>query len=71
MSTRLQIASLVFMMANAVAFGIGIILVLMIPLLAAHAFAAVPAVVFASFAISAPVAWFIAPTLRARYQRAH
>jgi hypothetical protein len=71
MSTRLQIALLIFMMTNAVAFGVGIVLVLMIPTLAVHAFEAIPAVVFASFAISAPLSWFIAPTLRARYQRTH
>ena len=71
MSTRFQIALLIFMMANAVAFGIGIVLVLMIPALMAHAFEAVPAVVAASLVVSAPAAWFIAPTLRARYQRNH
>jgi hypothetical protein len=71
MSTRLQIAFLVFMMTNAVAFGVGIVLVLMIPTLAEHAFAAIPGVVVASFVVSAPTAWFIAPTLRARYQRIH
>jgi hypothetical protein len=56
MSTRLQIALLVFMMTNAVAFGVGIVLVLMIPVLTAHAFEAIPAVVAASFVISAPAA---------------
>ena len=71
MTTRLQIALLIFMMTNAVAFGVGIVLVLMIPTLAAHAFEAIPAVVFGSFAISAPLSWFIAPTLRAQYQRTH
>jgi hypothetical protein len=38
MSTRFQIAALVFMMTNAVAFGIGIVPILMIPTLANHAF---------------------------------
>jgi len=71
MSTRFQIALLVFMMANAVAFGVGIVLILMIPALATYAFEAIPAVVAASFLVSAPAAWFIAPTLRSRYQRAH
>lgn len=71
MSTRFQIALLIFMMANAVAFGVGIVLVLMIPVLAAYAFEAIPAIVVASFLVSAPAAWFIAPTLRSRYQRAH
>ena len=67
MSTRFQIAALVFMMTNAVAFGIGIVPILMIPTFANHAFEAIPAVVLASFVISAPLSWFIAPRLRARY----
>jgi hypothetical protein len=71
MSTRFQIALLIFMMANAVVFGVGIVLVLMIPVLAAYAFEAIPAVVVASLLVSAPASWFIAPTLRSRYQRAH
>jgi multidrug efflux pump subunit AcrB len=69
MSTRFQIAALVFMMTNAVAFGIGILPILMIPALADHAFEAIPAVVVASFLISAPLSWLIAPRLRARYWR--
>ena len=69
MPTRLQISALVFMMTNAVAFGIGIVPILMIPALANHAFEAIPAVVLASFLVSAPLSWFIAPRLRARYWR--
>jgi preprotein translocase subunit SecF len=69
MSTRFQIAVLVFMMTTAVAFGIGIVPVLMIPALANHAFEAIPAVVLASLLVSAPLSWFIAPRLRARYWR--
>src|SRR5664279_2352289 len=69
MSTRFQIAALVFMMTNAVAFGIGIVPILMIPAFANHAFEAIPAVVLASFVISAPLSWIIAPRLRARYWR--
>jgi hypothetical protein len=71
MSTRFQIAALVFMMTSALAFGAGIVLVLMIPAFAAHAFEAIPAVVAASLVIGAPAAWFIAPMLRSRYQRLH
>jgi len=48
MTTRIQIAALVFMMVNAVAFGIGIVPVLLIPALANHAFETVPAIVLAS-----------------------
>jgi hypothetical protein len=69
MSTRFQIAVLVFMMAISVAFGVGIVPILMTPTLANHVFEAIPAVVLASFAISAPLSWFIAPRMRARYWR--
>lgn len=69
MSTRMQIAAMIFMMTNAVAFGVGIVPVLMIPSLSSHAFEAIPAVVIASFVISAPLSWFIAPRLQARYWR--
>jgi hypothetical protein len=56
-------------MTNAIAFGIGIVSILMIPAFANHAFEAIPTVVLASFVISAPLSWFIAPRLRARYWR--
>ncbi|NVN87364.1 MAG: hypothetical protein HXX15_14895 [Rhodopseudomonas sp.] len=69
MSIRFQIASMVFMMINAVMFGIGIVSVLSIPALSRLAFELVPAVVLASFVVSAPLAWMIAPRLRARYWR--
>jgi multidrug efflux pump subunit AcrB len=71
MSTRLQIAAMVFMMANAVVFGVGIVPVLMIPSLANNAFETIPAVVIASFLVSAPLSRVIAPRLRARYWRTH
>jgi hypothetical protein len=71
MSIRFQIAALVFMMVNAVAFGVGIVPALLIPSLANNAFETIPAVVIASFVISAPLSWFIAPRLRARYWRTH
>lgn len=70
MSTRLQIAAMVFMMVNAVAFGVGIVPVLLIPALANNAFETIPALMIASFLISAPLSWFMAPRLRARYWRA-
>lgn len=67
MSVRFQIAAMVFMMTNAVAFGLGLLPVLLIPSLAQNAFTAVPAVVMASVIVSAPLAWVIAPRLRARF----
>lgn len=69
MSIRFVIASLVFMMVNAVVFGVGLVAVLTVPSLARHAFDLIPAVVVASFTISAPLSWMIAPRLRARYWR--
>ncbi len=69
MSTRFWIALLVSMMTSAMIFGLGIVPVLAIPGLAEHAFALVPLVVVASFVIGAPLAWIIAPRLRARYWR--
>jgi hypothetical protein len=44
---------------------------LLIPALANNAFETIPAVVIASFVVSAPLSWFIAPRLRARYWRTH
>ena len=69
MSTRFQIASLVYMMTNAVLFGIGIVAVMTIPSLRHHAFDWVWLAVAASFIVAAPVAWVIAPRLRARHWR--
>ncbi|MFZ5740090.1 hypothetical protein BJ123_10741 [Rhodopseudomonas thermotolerans] len=69
MSNRFRIASLVYMMTNAVLFGIGLVAVLTIPALAQNAMAWVPAAVVASFVLAAPIAWWIAPRLRARFWR--
>jgi len=67
--TRLQIASLVFLMANAVLFGIGAIAVLSIPALSAQAAILLPVVIALSVLVAAPASWIIAPRLRARYWR--
>jgi hypothetical protein len=68
MSIRLQIAILVYIMVQAVMFGVGIILVLATPL-SAFAMHLMPWVVGVSGIVSAPLAWLIAPRLRARFQR--
>ena len=67
--TRLEIATLVYMMVNAVLFGAGVITVLALPVLSSQAGIAIPAVVILSLVLSAPIAWLIAPRLRARYWR--
>jgi hypothetical protein len=68
MSLRFQIAAMVFLMAQAVLFGVGAVLVLATPL-AAHAMALMPWVVGVSCLVSAPLSWAIAPRLRAKFWR--
>lgn len=68
-STRTQIAVLVYSMTNAVLFGAGLIVVLMVPALNANAGFWIAGVVAASLIVAAPFAWLIAPRLRARYWR--
>jgi len=67
--TRLQIAALIYTMTDAVIFGAGLITVLGLPALSAHAEIWIPVVVAAAFILAAPAAWWIVPRLRARYWR--
>ena len=64
---RLRVAALIYLMVNAVVFGVGIISVLMTPALAQHAFFWIPAMIVTSFILSAPLAWFIAPSMMMRF----
>jgi hypothetical protein len=57
-------------MVNAVVFGVGLIMVLLAPTLAQHAFFWIPSVVLASFVLSAPLSWMIAPLMMMRFARA-
>jgi hypothetical protein len=71
---RLRVAALIYLMVNAVVFGVGLISVLMTPTLAQHAFFWIPTVIVTSFILSAPLAWFIAPLMMMRFilaRRAH
>jgi low temperature requirement protein LtrA len=70
MSLRFQIAAMVFLMVQAVLFGVGAVLVLGTAL-SDHALALMPWVVGIAAVIAAPVSWMIAPRLRARYWREH
>ena len=65
-SRRFAIASLIYMMVNAVLFGIGAIVVLSIPGLSENAKVWLPLVIIASFVIAVPLSWIIAPRLRLR-----
>ena len=69
MKTRLWITAILFPMVNAVLFGVGIIALLSIPALSGKVDLLFTPVVIASFVIAAPLSWFIAPRLRARYWR--
>lgn len=64
---RLRVAAVIFLMVNAVVFGVGLITVLMTPALAQHAFFWIPAIIVASFVVSAPLSWFIAPLMMMRF----
>jgi hypothetical protein len=64
---RLRVAALIYLMVNAVVFGVGLVSVLMTPTLAQHAFFWIPAIIVTSFALSAPLAWFLAPTMMMRF----
>ena len=66
MSRRFAIAALIYMMVNAVLFGIGAVTVLSIPTLSENAKIWLPLVVAASFALAIPLSWKIAPRLRLR-----
>lgn len=69
MSRRWMITALIYMMVNAVLFGIGATLVLSVPALASQASPLLWVVVVMSFVLALPIAYFIAPRLRARFQR--
>ena len=68
MSVQIQISILVFMMVQAVVFGIGVVLMLATPL-KDMAMTLFPWVIVAASVVSLPVSWWIAPRLRARYWR--
>jgi len=67
--TRVQIAALIYSMTNAVLFGAGLVLVLAVPVLNADAGFWISVVVGASLILAIPIAWWMAPRLRARYWR--
>lgn len=69
MSVRLQLAIMVGLMINAILFGIGIVTVLSVPMLADNAKYSIPALVIVCFSVSPFVAWIMAPRLRLRYWR--
>ena len=67
--TRAGIAVLIYAMTNGVLFGTGLIFVLTLPVLSADTGFWISVVDGASFILAAPIAWWMAPRLRARYWR--
>jgi hypothetical protein len=67
--TRVQIAALIYSMTNSVLFGAGLVVVLTLPVLNADAGLWISVVVGTSLILAAPIAWWMAPRLRARYWR--
>jgi hypothetical protein len=67
---RLRVAALIFSMVNAIVFGVGMVTVLTVPALAADASFWIPAVIVASFLLSPPLAWLLAPRMMLRYMHA-
>ena len=68
-STRVQIAALIYSMTSAVLFGAGLLLVLTLPVLNADAGYWISVVIGASLILAVPIAWWMAPRLRARHWR--
>lgn len=69
MKTRTMIAGIITLPINAVLFGAGAVAVLATPQLSEHAVYLLPAVIVASFALTVPMAWLLAPRLRSRANR--
>ena len=67
MSIDTVIALLIYMLVQAVVFGIGTVAILATPL-SAHAMTLMPIVIGASLIVSIPIAWLLAPRLRARFE---
>ncbi|MDP3382399.1 MAG: hypothetical protein Q8S47_03650 [Phenylobacterium sp.] len=66
--TRLMVATVVYPMAQAVLFGVGLICALILaPGLSAQV--SIPLVVVITALISLPLSWFIAPKMMARFQK--
>lgn len=68
MSVRLQIAALVFMMVQAVLFGVGAVVILSSALRDQAAFY-MPVMIAVTMVLAAGLSWVIAPRLQMRYWR--
>lgn len=69
MSARIYIGAMVYMIVQAVMFGVGTVLILATPL-NTMAMRLMPWMVVMTCILSLPITWLIAPRLRARYWHA-
>ena len=69
MSRRWMITAVIYMMVNAVLFGVGVTAVLSIPIMAEQASTLIWVVTVVSLVLALPIAYVLAPRLRARSQR--
>lgn len=69
MSTRTRISVLIYMMVQAVLFGIGVVITLLVTDDSAARAWGIVATIIGAMVIGTPLAWFLAPRLRARYVR--
>ncbi|MAN45577.1 MAG: hypothetical protein GYB49_03600 [Alphaproteobacteria bacterium] len=69
MTNRSAISLLIYGMVQGVLFGAILLAVLYIPVLKANAAIFIPLAVLLSVIVAIPLAWKIAPKLRARHQR--
>ena len=63
--TRVGISAVVYGMVNAVLFGVGLILVLSVPMLTTNLWLSIAGVVLLSLILAVPISWLVAPYLRA------
>jgi hypothetical protein len=68
-NAKMWIAGVIYMMVQAVMFGVGIVLVLATPL-QGLAMKLLPVVVIVSAIASIPISWWMAPRLQVRFWRA-
>ncbi len=68
MRTRTFITAMIALPVNAVLFGVGAIAVMSVPALAEQAKYLLPAVIVLGLVATVPIAWMLAPRLRARAQ---
>ena len=68
MSVRLQISAMVFMMAQAILFGAGMLSILLSPLRDQASFY-IPLMIATTMIVAGVISWEIAPRLRLKYWR--